>query len=58
MDVAALAQSLKRDEFETERAVLVLRKQRDTQQAQAQALIQLVEQASPDGKGRLINVRA
>ena len=42
---------------EVDRATLVLKKQQDVQKAQAQALIQLVQQAT-DGTGRIVDVRA
>ena len=58
MDISRLSQSAVREQLEAERTMLVLRKQRDVQQAQAQALLQLVQQStSPDGIGRLIDVR-
>jgi hypothetical protein len=42
----------------TDRTVAVLKKQKDVQEAQAQALIQLVQQSVPEGTGRIIDVRA
>jgi hypothetical protein len=43
---------------QTERAVLVLKKQQDTQKAQAQALLDLVNNASLTGVGTRINTYA
>lgn len=41
-----------------ERAVLVLKKQQDTQKAQAQALVDLIGAASATGVGSRLNVYA
>ena len=42
---------------EAEFTALVLKKHKDVQQDQAEALIQLVKTAVPEGTGRLIDVR-
>lgn len=57
MEISDVSPSLSRAEQEAERTVLVLRKQRDVQQAQADAVIELLRQANPDGTGRIVNVR-
>jgi hypothetical protein len=61
MDVSAVASNAN----EVERAVLVLKKQHDVAQDQAQGLINLIQQAAPqapaparDGIGQLISVYA
>jgi hypothetical protein len=47
------------DAQETERVVLAMKKQQDAQTAQAEGLIQMIEQSNPQvpssGVGRLIN---
>ena len=58
MEIPGLAPSGFRADFEAHRQALTLRKQRNVEQQQAEALIQLVQQATEDGKGQLIDVRA
>jgi Putative motility protein len=48
-------------DIQAERVVLALKKQQDAQKAQAEGLLQLIEQAAPPqagGVGRLISVYA
>jgi hypothetical protein len=52
-----LASMVQKQKVATERATLVLEKQQDVEQAMAQALISLVQNAVPEGTGRLIDVR-
>jgi hypothetical protein len=58
MSISGVSASNNFAAIEAERTMLVLKKQRDVQQAQAQALIDLVRQASSPDTGRLIDVRA
>ena len=53
-----LATMVQADKAAGQRATLVLKKQQDVEKATAQALISLVQQAVPEGTGRLIDVRA
>ena len=53
-----LAAMVQKGRVETERTTLMLKKQQDVEKATAQALIALVQQAVPEGTGRLIDVRA
>jgi hypothetical protein len=57
MEIPGLSPSGFRADFEAAREVLALRKQRDVEQQRAQALIQLVQQATDNAKGQLIDVR-
>ena len=52
-----LATMVQKGRVETERTTLMLKKQQDVEKATAQALIALVQQAVPEGTGRLIDVR-
>ena len=58
MSISAVSGSSTPAALAAERTVLVLKKQRDVAQDQAQALIALVKQASSPDTGRLIDVRA
>jgi hypothetical protein len=58
MDIALNPVAVAAAKIDIERVAAVLKKQKDVQEAQGQALIQLVQQSVPDGTGRIIDVRA
>ena len=59
MDIASLNPVLiAAAKIDVERMAVVLKKNQDVQEAQGQALVQLVQQAAATGTGRLIDARA
>lgn len=47
-----------RENINTQIAVAVMKQIQDTQQSQAQALVQMINQSTPEGTGSLINILA
>jgi hypothetical protein len=63
MSVSSVSGGSSPDSNEVERTVLAMKKQQDAQTAQAEGLIQMIQQSNPQvppasGNGRLINTYA